>query len=125
MAPIAASVGYDDTVIDLAGRSGSDLDAVAVLARACGSRRTTSHQLRACLDARSRIARRAWLETVLDDVESGTRSVLEHGYQARVVRPHDLPAGLVAARQQPLVRTSPATAKLAGRYPSLSDDARQ
>ena len=45
------------------------------------------------LDARSRIAQRAWLRSVLSDVADGTCSVLEHGYLDLVERPHGLPVG--------------------------------
>jgi hypothetical protein len=84
---------YDDAVIDLADRARSDLTAIAVLADACGGRRTTAGRLLATVDATPRLRRRAWLRSVLDDVASGTCSVLEHGYLTRVERPHGLPRG--------------------------------
>jgi len=37
--------------------------------------------------------RRQWVAGVLRDIEEGTCSVLEHGYLARVERPHELPRG--------------------------------
>ena len=84
---------YDDAVIDLADRSRNELDAIAVLADACGGRRTTARRLRTSLEATPRLARREWLLAVLADVESGACSVLEHGYLTLVERPHGLPAG--------------------------------
>lgn len=84
---------YEESVLDVAAQQRRDVDAVAVLANAVGSRRTTAQRLREVLDARLRIRRRAWLADVLDDIASGTWSVLEHGYLARVERPHGLPAG--------------------------------
>jgi very-short-patch-repair endonuclease len=60
------------------------------------SRRTTASRLLEALARRERISRRAWLEAVLDDVATGTCSVLEHGYLHRVERAH----GLSAARRQ-------------------------
>lgn len=42
---------YDDTVVDLADREVRELDAIAVLADACGGRRTTAARLRACVEA--------------------------------------------------------------------------
>lgn len=81
---------HDEAVIDLAARLG-DLDAVAVLAQACGSRRTTPGRLLAVLEGRSRVPRRTWLRDVLRDLAEGTCSVLEHGYLERVERPHGLP----------------------------------
>lgn len=86
-------VRYEEAVLDLAARAPDALAAVAVLADACGGRRTTAARLRACLDARPRLARRAFLRGVLDDVALGTCSVLEHGYLDLVERPHRLPTG--------------------------------
>jgi hypothetical protein len=77
-------VRYDETVLDLASAARDDLAAVAALAEACGSRRTSATRLLRRLDARSRVARRDWLRDVLADVAQGTCSVLEHGYQSKV-----------------------------------------
>lgn len=84
---------YDDAVIDLADRAAREIDAIAVLADACGGRRTTAHRLRASLEQFQRLARRELLVSILDDVAEGTCSVLEHGYVTRVERPHGLPRG--------------------------------
>lgn len=89
---------YDDAVIDLADRSRTDLETIAVLADACGGRRTTAGRLRVSVEATPRLSRRTWLIAVLDDVESGVCSVLEHGFLTLVERPHGLPRGL---RQAP------------------------
>ena len=86
-------VRCEDAVLDVAADAGSDLDAVAALADACGSRRTTAVRLLEVLSERPRIARRAWLRQVLGDVAEGTCSVLEHGYLTRVERAHGLPLG--------------------------------
>ncbi|GAA5156587.1 hypothetical protein GCM10023340_44860 [Nocardioides marinquilinus] len=86
-------VRYEEAVLDLAAAARSDLDAVAVLADACGSRRTTATRLLNRLGSRERVGRRAWLTSVLADVAHGTCSELEHGYRTRVVQPHALPAG--------------------------------
>lgn len=84
---------YDEAVLDLAMEEPDDIDAVAVLAQACGSRRTTADRLLAALAARPRASRRAWLEGVLRDIADGTHSVLEHGYLTKVERPHRIPTG--------------------------------
>ncbi|MDP2772567.1 MAG: hypothetical protein Q8O61_03340, partial [Nocardioides sp.] len=86
-------VRYDDAIIDVAADACTDLDAVAALADACGSRRTTAARLLDTLDQRRRVPRRTWLEGVLGDVAQGTCSVLEHGYLDLVERPHGLPEG--------------------------------
>jgi len=92
-------IRYDDSVLDVAAAAADDLAAVAALADAVGSRRTTAARLRARLDQRARVPRRAWLAAVLDDVAHGTCSVLERGYQTRVVRPHRLPSGILQERR--------------------------
>lgn len=82
---------YEDAALDVALAEPRQLDAIAALARAVQSRRTTAGRMRASLDARTRAPRRAWVAAVLDDVAAGTHSVLEHGFLARVERPHSLP----------------------------------
>ncbi len=88
---------YEDAALDVACRAVSEFDAIAVLADACGSRRTTAVRLQQTLDARRRIRRRRWLKGVLTDISAGTCSVLEHAYLDRVERAHGLPR---AVRQQ-------------------------
>lgn len=87
---------FDEAVVDVAAGARDDLAAVAVLAAAVGSRRTTAPRVAAALAGRSRIARRDFLAGVLADVAAGSCSVLEHGYLDRVERPHGLP---LAGRQ--------------------------
>lgn len=84
---------YEETILDLAVLAHDDAAAVAVLADACGGRRTTARRLATCLDARAWIPRREFLSSVLADVAEGTCSVLEHGYLTLVERPHGLPSG--------------------------------
>jgi hypothetical protein len=86
----------EEAVIDVAAKAANELDAVAALADAVRARRTTADRMRAALARRTRIRRRAFLSSVLDDVAAGTCSTLEHGYLDRVERAHGLP---VAARQ--------------------------
>ncbi|MGW4096356.1 type IV toxin-antitoxin system AbiEi family antitoxin domain-containing protein [Mycobacterium sp. NPDC004974] len=82
---------YDEAALDVACRAASELNAIAVLANACQSRRTTAHRLLRVLDSRARVRRRRWLRAVLIDIADGTCSVLEHGYLVRVERAHGLP----------------------------------
>ena len=70
-----------------AAEAADDFRAVAVLAAAVQSRRTTAERVLDALDGRSRIARRGFLTGVLRDIAEGTCSVLEHGYLTRVERP--------------------------------------
>lgn len=92
-------IRYEESVIDVAAGALDDLAAVASLADAVGSRRTTAARLLTCLGERERIPRRSWLEAVLADVALGTCSVLERGYLTEVVRPHGLPTGILQAPQ--------------------------
>ncbi|OBC11369.1 hypothetical protein A5784_34795 [Mycobacterium sp. 852013-50091_SCH5140682] len=85
---------YDEAALDVACRATSELDAIAVLANACQSRRTTAQRLLETLDSRGRVRRRRWLRAVLVDIADGTCSVLEHGYLVRVERPHGLPRAI-------------------------------
>jgi hypothetical protein len=83
----------EEAAIDLAGRAGSELEALGVLADLCQSRRTTASRLLLTLGKRRRLPRRTWLSEVLRDIENGTCSALEHGYLTRVERAHGLPRG--------------------------------
>lgn len=86
----------EHAVIDLAGRAPRGIDAIGHLADAVRARQTTAPRLAAALADRTRIGRRRFLSEVIADIGAGTCSALEHGYLARVERPHGLP---VARRQ--------------------------
>ncbi|MGV0812247.1 type IV toxin-antitoxin system AbiEi family antitoxin domain-containing protein [Mycolicibacterium boenickei] len=82
---------YEEAALDVACRATSEFDAIAVLANACQSRRTTARRLLQALDARRRVRRRRWMRAVLVDIAEGTCSVLEHEYLNRIERAHGLP----------------------------------
>ncbi len=84
---------YDDAVLAVADRAPDELRAVAVLADACRSRRTSPSRLRTRAAQTARLARRTWLTTLLDDLDEGACSVLEQAYLTRVERAHGLPRG--------------------------------
>lgn len=86
----------EEVVLDLADAAADEMAAVAVLADALSSRRTTAHRLRDHLRARPRLARRDHLALLLDDVASGACSVLERAYLRDVELAHGLP---IAQRQ--------------------------
>jgi hypothetical protein len=86
----------EQAVLDVAAEAGDDFRAIAVLAAAVQSRRTTAERVLEALHGRRPIARRTFLIGVLRDIAEGTCSVLEHGYLTRVERAHGLP---VAKRQ--------------------------
>jgi hypothetical protein len=89
---------YDEAAIDVAIAAADEFAAVAALADAVQSRRTTASRMLDVLAARPRVPRRAWLGAVLADIAEGTCSALEHGYLTGVERPHHLPR---ADRQPP------------------------
>jgi hypothetical protein len=81
---------YDEAALDVAARAASDFAALESLSRAVQSRRTTAERMLASARGRTRLHRRAWIESVLQDIAAGTCSVLEHGYLHRVERAHGL-----------------------------------
>jgi hypothetical protein len=81
---------YEEAALDVATEATSDFRAIAALAKACQSRRTTARRLLDSLAARPRNARRTWLRGTLTDIAEGTCSVLEHGYLVQVERAHGL-----------------------------------
>ena len=86
-------IHLEDAVVDLADAAPTDLSALAVVAQAVQGRHTTACRLLATMQARSRLSRRRWLESVLADVAARACSVLEHAYLTRVERAHGLPLG--------------------------------
>ena len=87
---------YEEAAIDVAAEAVTDFSSLGVLSRAVQSRRTTADRLLASARRRTRLTRRNWIESVLEDIAAGTASVLEHGYLTRVERAH----GLAADRRQ-------------------------
>ncbi|RKT77690.1 putative AbiEi antitoxin of type IV toxin-antitoxin system [Terracoccus luteus] len=83
-------IGVDHTVFDLA--QGQPLDrAVALVAKAVQSRRTTVRNLRSALELRPNQTLRTLLLEVLDDVSTGIESAAELRYLRDVERSHGLP----------------------------------
>ncbi|MFS3127720.1 hypothetical protein ACLM5J_04870 [Nocardioides sp. Bht2] len=81
----------EEAALDVAAAAADDFAAIAVLAEAVGSRRTTAARIGDALAQRTRIRRRSFLAAVIADLEAGACSVLEHGYLHRVERAHGLP----------------------------------
>lgn len=89
-------VRVEEALIDVAAAARNDFAAISVFADAIQARRTLPARIQQRLGERLRVPRRDFLSGVLDDLDRGTCSVLEHGYLTRVERPHALP---VAHRQ--------------------------
>ncbi|WP_217702525.1 type IV toxin-antitoxin system AbiEi family antitoxin domain-containing protein [Nocardioides guangzhouensis] len=64
----------EEALVDVAAGAATDFDAIATLADAVQARRTTAPRIRAALDERSRVARRAFLVGILTDLAEGTCS---------------------------------------------------
>ncbi|WP_121256244.1 type IV toxin-antitoxin system AbiEi family antitoxin domain-containing protein [Nocardioides ferulae] len=85
-------VRVEEAALEIAHRARSELDVVAVLADVVNRRLTTADRLKVALERRLRMARRRFVERLLDDLGSGVCSVLEHAFLVRVERAHGLPA---------------------------------
>lgn len=92
-------VRLEPAVLMLASRARSEDQAVAVVANACQSRRTTPARLFAALDLLRRLPRRALLLEVIADAATGAYSAMERRYLRDVERAHGLPPGARQARE--------------------------
>jgi hypothetical protein len=72
---------------------GSEEAAVAILADVCRQGLSTPRRLLAALDRLPRLPGRSGVAELLQDVDAGAHSVLEHRYLTRVEQAHGLPAG--------------------------------
>ncbi|WP_176884038.1 hypothetical protein [Nocardioides sp. YR527] len=81
----------EDNAMLMAHEASSEIDAIASLADVAGRTYVTPGSLRGALSRFPSLRRRAWIAKILDDLESGTNSVLEHGYLRKVERAHGLP----------------------------------
>lgn len=83
----------EHAVLDTARTADGEFDRIAVVTDALQSRLVTLPRLRSALEAREKMHHRGPLRVLLQDLEAGTDSVLEHGYLVRVERAHGLPVG--------------------------------
>ena len=96
----------EEAALDAASAAAHDLAAIHVLADVCQSRITTPAKLRRALAGRSRLPRGVWLRGIIEDLDQGACSVLEHGYLVRVERQHGLPRGERQVRGSTAGRTA-------------------
>jgi len=87
-------VRIEHAVLDVAALATDHLARIGLLAESCQSRCTTADRLLEVLRERARMPHRAFLDGALQDIATGTCSVLEHGYLTHVERPHGLPVGI-------------------------------
>lgn len=83
----------EHAVLDTARTARGEFDRIAVVTDALQARLVTLDRLRSALEVRQKMHHRGPLRALLQDLEAGTDSVLEHGYLVRVERAHGLPAG--------------------------------
>ncbi len=84
-------IRYEHAVLDVLQSASGDMERISQLTLAVNSRRTSAARLRTALDRRPRLPGRKIVERLLEDIEEGTCSVLEHGHLTRIERPHGLP----------------------------------
>jgi hypothetical protein len=89
-----------DTVLDLVTSARTLDDAYAWLSRAITKRVTAPEFVVATLQARKRIARRAWVQDALTDVRDGIHFPLERRWAADVERRHGLPGATRQAKRR-------------------------
>ncbi|WP_189129294.1 hypothetical protein [Nocardioides albus] len=83
----------EDNALLMAQEARKEIDAIAAVAQVASKRYVTAASLRAALGRYPSLRRRPLVAGMIDDLEAGTHSVLEHGYLTKVERPHGLPAG--------------------------------
>lgn len=87
-------IRIEEAVLAVAASARDDFAAIATLADAVQSRRTTPERMLRALEGRRRLRRRSFLQAALSDIADGTNSALEHAYLIRVERAHALPRPL-------------------------------
>lgn len=86
-------LAVEDNALAMAHDAKREIDAIARLAEVASRKYVTAATLRAALDRYPSVRRRSLLAGLIDDLEEGTHSVLEHGFLTKVERAHDLPPG--------------------------------
>lgn len=90
-------VHLEHVALQLADEAPDEAAAFTMLADACQSRQTSPDALAATLATR-RFTQGRLLRALVEDLSTGSCSVLERGYATRVVAPHGLPLGEPQAR---------------------------
>lgn len=93
----------EDNALAMAHEARSEIDAIARVAEVASRPYVTATTLQAALGRARSLRRRRLIQGLVDDLTTGTHSVLEHGYLTKVERAHGLPAG---RRQSPRVGAS-------------------
>lgn len=93
----------EDNALAMANEAKSEIDAIARVAEVASRSYVTAATLQEALNRAHSVRRRKLIQSLVDDLATGTHSVLEHGYLAKVERAHGLPSG---RRQSPRMGAS-------------------
>lgn len=88
----------EDNALAMANEARSEIDAIARVAEVASRSYVTAATLQEALNRAHSLRRRKLIQGLVDDLATGTHSVLEHGYLTKVERAHSLPLG---RRQSP------------------------
>jgi very-short-patch-repair endonuclease len=92
-------LALEHNVLLAVGLAADESAAIGLLSEQVGRNGVTASSVRRALQLHRKVRFRALLQRLLDDIENGTESVLEHGYLTRVERPHGLPVPTRQARR--------------------------
>ncbi|MGH3349764.1 MAG: hypothetical protein ACRDPS_03790 [Nocardioides sp.] len=90
----------EDNALAMANEARSEIDAIARVAEVASRSYVTAATLQEALNRAHSLRRRRLVQGLVDDLATGTHSVLEHGYLTKVERAHGLPSG---RRQSPRI----------------------
>ena len=93
----------EDNALAMAHEARSEIDAIARVAEVASRSYVTATTLQEALNRAHSLRRRKLIQGLVDDLATGTHSVLEHGYLTNVERAHGLPSG---RRQSPRIGAS-------------------
>lgn len=93
----------EDNALAMAHEARSEIEAIARVADAASRSFVTAATLQKALNRAHSLRRRKLIQGLVDDLATGTHSVLEHGYLTKIERAHGLPAG---RRQSPRIGAS-------------------
>lgn len=88
----------EDNALAMANEARSEIDAIARVAEVASRSYVTAATLQEALNRAHSLRRRKLIQGLVDDLATGTHSVLEHGYLTKVERAHGLP---MERRQSP------------------------
>lgn len=92
-------LALEHNVLLAVGCATDEGEVLAVLTDQVGHRGVTPASVRRATEFHRRLPFKKLVLALLDDIENGTESVLEHGYLMRVERAHGLPAPIRQARR--------------------------